>query len=170
MSRKSALPSGSGTSQALAAREPDARYLRRPSHQGTLVDSCILIDVLANDPTWADWSVDQLDTFSAQGPLIINPLILAEISPRFETANDLEAALAGLPLVRQALPWDAAFLAGQAFKIYRASRGNKTSPMPDFYIGAHALVNQLRLLTRDAPRYLSYFPKLAVVAPGLTGG
>jgi predicted nucleic acid-binding protein len=80
-------------------------------------------------------------------------------------AADLEAALASLPLVRQPLPWDAAFLAGQAFKIYRMARGAKTSPMPDFYIGAHALVIGLRLLTRDSARYQTYFPKLAIVAP-----
>ena len=159
------LFTGSGTSQALAAREPDARYLRPNQNNGTLVDSCILIDVLANDPAWAKWSITQLDALGQQGPLVINPIILAEISPRFETANDLEAALAGLPLAREALPWDAAFLAGQAFKIYRKERGNKTSPMPDFYIGAHALINNLQLLTRDAARYLSYFPKLAVIAP-----
>jgi predicted nucleic acid-binding protein len=97
--------------------------------------------------------------------LVINPLILAELSPRFERASDLEAALAGLPLVREALPWDAAFLAGQALKVYRQAQGNKTSPMPNFYIGAHALVGNLRLLTRDAARYRSYFPNLAVVAP-----
>ena len=97
--------------------------------------------------------------------MLINPLILAEISPRFERASDLEVALAGLPLVKAALPWDAAFLAGQAFKVYRQSPGLKTSPMPDFYIGAHALVAQLQLLTRDAPRYRSYFPTLALVAP-----
>ena len=83
----------------------------------------------------------------------------------FETANDLEAALAALPLAREALPWDAAFLAGQAFKVYRQLMGGKTSPMPDFYIGAHALVNNLQLLTRDAARYRSYFPKLSLVAP-----
>ena len=94
-----------------------------------------------------------------------NPIILAEISPRFERAADLEAALAALPLVREALPWDAAFLAGQAFRIYRLTKGLKTSPMPDFYIGAHALVSQRRLLTRDAARYRTYFPKLEIVAP-----
>ena len=154
-----------GKSTALVAAEPDARYLGRLPTRGTLVDSCILIDVLGNDPAWADWSVDQLDTLGQQAPLIINPIILAEISPRFETANDLEAALAGLPLVREALPWDAAFLAGQAFKVYRQALGAKTSPMPDFYIGAHALVNNLQLLTRDAARYQTYFPKLGVVAP-----
>ena len=149
----------------LAAREPDARYLRPSEPQGTLVDSCVLIDVLANDPAWADWSLDQLDRLGSQAPLIINPLIVAEVSPRFERAGDLEAALAQLPLQRQALPWDAAFLAGQAFKVYRQAQGLKTSPMPDFYIGAHALFGGLQLLTRDAARYRSYFPRLALVSP-----
>jgi predicted nucleic acid-binding protein len=147
---------------AIVAREPDARYLSAPA---TLVDSCVLIDVLADDPQWADWSLDQLDQLGCQAPLVINPLILAEISPRFERAADLEAALSMLPLKREALPWDAAFLAGQAFKAYRAKRGQKTSPMPDFYIGAHALVTGMRLLTRDAVRYTNYFPKLPLVAP-----
>jgi predicted nucleic acid-binding protein len=133
--------------------------------RGTLVDSCILIDVLANDAQWADWSLDQLERCAGVAPLCINPLILAEVSPRFERASDLEAALAGLPLVREALPWDAAFLAGQAFKVYRQAAGSKTSPMPDFYIGAHALVGNLQLLTRDAARYRSYFPTLGLVAP-----
>jgi len=151
--------SGAGRHEA---REPDARYLLpRP----TLVDSCVLIDVLADDPQWAEWSLSQLDALGQQAPLIINPIILAEVSPRFERARDLEAALASLPLVREALPWDAAFLAGQAFKVYRSVAGAKTSPMPDFYIGAHALVGGLRLLTRDATRYRSYFPKLTIVCP-----
>lgn len=147
------------------AREPDARYFKRPRATATLVDSCILIDVLADDPSWADWSLSQLDKLGRHAPLIINPIILAEISPRFERADDLEAALAALPLVREALPWDAAFLAGQAFKIYRKTQGSKTSPMPDFYIGAHALVKELQLLTRDAARYRTYFPRLEIIAP-----
>jgi predicted nucleic acid-binding protein len=147
------------------AAEPDARYLEQALPRATLVDSCVLIDVLADDPQWANWSLDQLEACAALAPLVINPLILAEISPRFERASDLEAALAGLPLVREALPWDAAFLAGQAFKVYRQAQGSKTSPMPDFYIGAHALVGQMQLLTRDAARYRSYFPTLALVAP-----
>ena len=150
---------------APGVREADARYLVNALPRGTLVDSCVLIDVLADDPVWAEWSLDQLERCAALGPLLINPLILAEISPRFERASDLEVALAGLPLVKAALPWDAALLAGQAFKVYRQSPGLKTSPMPDFYIGAHALVGQLQLLTRDAPRYRSYFPTLALVAP-----
>jgi predicted nucleic acid-binding protein len=160
-----AAPSESVASMAPGVREADARYLLNALPRGTLVDSCVLIDVLADDPVWAEWSLDQLERCAALGPLLINPLILAEISPRFERAADLEVALAGLPLVKAALPWDAAFLAGQAFKVYRQSQGLKTSPMPDFYIGAHALVAQLQLLTRDAARYRSYFPTLALVAP-----
>jgi predicted nucleic acid-binding protein len=150
-----------GAPSAWAAQEPDARYLNTP----TLVDSCVLIDVLADDPHWADWSLEQLDALGQQAPLVINPIILAEISPRFERASDLDAALAALPIKREALPWDAAFLAGQAFKIYRLAKGVKHSPMPDFYVGAHALVGNMRLLTRDGARYLSYFPKLTVIAP-----
>lgn len=125
----------------------------------------MLIDVLADDPTWADWSLGQLERCAVQGPLVINPLILAEVSPRFECADDLELAMKHLPLVRQDLPWDAAFLAGQAFKAYRQMQGVKTSPMPDFYIGAHALVGQMQLLTRDRARYETYFPRLQLVAP-----
>jgi len=146
-------------------REPSPRYLETMAPRATLVDSCVLIDVLADDPQWADWSLSQLEICGNQGPLVINPIILAEISPRFECADDLEAALCGLPLLREALPWDAAFLAGQAFKVYRQWQGSKTSPMPDFYIGAHALVANMHLLTRDSARYRSYFPRLTLISP-----
>lgn len=132
--------------------ESDARYLNKPELMGTLVDSCILIDLLTDDLKWADWSNHQLERLGQRAPLFINPIILAEVSPRFETANDLEAALAGLSVVRETLPWDAAFMAGQAFNIYRKALGRRTSPMPDFYIGAHAQVGRLQLLTRDAVR------------------
>lgn len=147
------------------AREPDVRYLITSKPVRTLVDSSILIDVLANDARWADWSLDQLARLGSQAALVINPIILGEVSPRFERAADLEAALVDLPLVREALPWDAAFLAGQAFKVYRQLQGAKNSPMPDFYIGAHALVGGMQLLTRDAARYRSYFPNLPLLAP-----
>lgn len=147
-----------------ALSEPSPRY-GATALSATLVDSCVLIDVLADDPAWADWSIDQLEKQGQRGPLVINPLILAEISPRYERADDLEAALAGLPLVREHLPWDAAFLAGQAFRVYRLGDGVKTSPMPDFYIGAHALVRGMSLLTRDVKRYRSYFPKLSIIGP-----
>jgi predicted nucleic acid-binding protein len=145
------------------AKEPSAKYLAHS--RSTLVDSNVLIDVLGNDPSWADWSITQMDKLSRDGPLIINPIILAEISVRFERAIDLEAALSILPLKREALPWDAAFLAGQAFRAYRLMQGAKRSPMPDFYIGAHALVGNLRLLTRDASRYSTYFPKVKLHSP-----
>jgi predicted nucleic acid-binding protein len=150
---------------SVQAREPSVRYLQSAVPRATLVDSCVLIDVLADDPHWADWSLAQLERCGAQGVLLINPIILAEVSPRFERATDLEAALQGLPLGREDLPWDAAFLAGQAFKAYRQLQGSKTSPMPDFYIGAHAMVGNLQLLTRDSARYRSYFPRLTLVAP-----
>lgn len=147
----------------VAALEPSPRYLA--AARPTLVDSNVLIDVLADDAQWAEWSIGQLVQWAEHGPLVINPLILAELSPRFERSADLEAALAQLPLQRQPLPWDAAFLAGQAFKVYRQQTGVKRSPMPDFYIGAHALVADMRLLTRDAARYARYFPRLELVAP-----
>lgn len=147
----------------LAVIEAVAGYaLRAPA---TLVDSCVLIDVLADDAQWASWSLDRLEAQAALGPLVINPLILAELAARYERAADLEAALAGLPLLREPLPWDAAFLAGQAFRVYRLAAGVKTSPMPDFYIGAHALVRGMCLLTRDVRRYRNYFPKLDIVGP-----
>lgn len=134
-----------------------------------MVDSNVLIDVLADDPQWADWSLKQLDACGREAALAINPLILAELSPRFERASELEQALRGLPLRREALPWDAAFLAGQAFKAYRHARGPRDgrsrSPLPDFYIGAHALVRSMRLLTRDPRRYRRHFPGLAIIAP-----
>ncbi|KQP15209.1 DNA-binding protein [Pseudorhodoferax sp. Leaf267] len=134
-----------------------------------MVDSNVLIDVLGDDPQWADWSIDQLARLGDEAALVINPLILAELSPRFERAAELEAALAGLPLRRDPLPWDAAFLAGQAFRAYRSAPGTISgrvrSPLPDFYIGAHALVSGLRLLTRDAKRYRNYYPKLEIVSP-----
>ena len=146
--------------------EPDARYLVPPP---TLVDSNVLIDVLGDDPQWADWSIEQLARLGDEAVLVINPLILAELSPRFERATELEAALASLPLRRDPLPWDAAFLAGQAFRAYRSAPGDAVgrvrSPLPDFYIGAHALVSGLRLLTRDAKRYRNYYPKLEIISP-----
>jgi predicted nucleic acid-binding protein len=147
-------------------RERGASYLPvRELPAPTLVDSCILIDVLGNDPDWADWSLGKLDELGQQAPLVINPIILAEVSPHFERAADLDAALLQLPIKREPLPWDAAYLAGQAFKIYRTVKGAKRSPMPDFYIGAHALVRNMRLLTRDAVRFQTYFPKLKVISP-----
>ncbi|NIM43042.1 MAG: PIN domain-containing protein [Hydrogenophaga sp.] len=157
--------SGAGPFASGHVAEPDPRYLREGGVSGTLVDTCVLIDVFADDPNWADWSIDQLERCADTGPLLINPIILAELSPRFETAADLEATLAGLPLQRAQLPWDAAFLAGQAFKLYRREQGQRSAPLPDFYIGAHAWLQGLQLLTRDPNRFRRHFPRLPLVTP-----
>ena len=158
----------------MAERSADKRTVRETklvygAVSPTLVDSNVLIDVLADDPQWAEWSLERLDRLGRESSLVINPLILAELSPRFERAADLERALQALPLKREPLPWDAAFLAGQAFKAYRkaggAPDGRSRSPLPDFYIGAHALVVGMRLLTRDPARYRRYFPTLTIIAP-----
>jgi len=130
-----------------------------------LVDANVLIDVLTDDPEWRAWSEEQLLAAAAEGELAINPLIYAELAPLYRTAVALERALRDYDLVRLPLPYEAGFLAAQAFVAYRRSRGTKRSPLPDFYVGAHAQVENLRLLTRDATRYRTYFPKLSLICP-----
>ncbi|MBI5441080.1 MAG: type II toxin-antitoxin system VapC family toxin [Deltaproteobacteria bacterium] len=130
-----------------------------------LVDSSVLLDVLTEDPKWAPWSGERLAECADRGVLVINPVIYAEVSVGFERIEELEEALPHDAFRREALPWEAAFLAGKAFLSYRKSSGRKTAPLPDFYIGAHAAVAGLALLTRDAARYRTYFPKLALIAP-----
>ena len=131
----------------------------------TLVDSNVLLDILTEDPDWLDWSASALARQADAGPLVVNPLIYAEVAARFERIEDLEEALPVEYYRRDALPWEAAFLAGRCFVKYRRAGGRRRSPLPDFYIGAHALVSGLTLLTRDARRYRTYFPKLRVIAP-----
>jgi len=132
---------------------------------GTLVDSNVLLDVLTEDDRWLDWSFDALATAAELGPLYINPIIFGEVSIRFSRVEDVDTALPSSDFRRLPLPWAAAFLAGKAFVQYRTSRGTKTSTLPDFFIGAHAAVDQLVLLTRDASRYRSYFPTVELMAP-----
>jgi predicted nucleic acid-binding protein len=120
----------------------------------TLVDSNVILDVLTEDADWCDWSSTMLAEAARAGPLAINPIIYAEVSARFERIEDLD----------EALP-EAAFLTGQCFLKYRRRGGTRASPLPDFYIGAHAALAGLTLLTRDAKRYRSYFPTLRLVAP-----
>lgn len=131
----------------------------------TLVDSNVLIDVASNDPAWAVWSTEKLATIGQEAALIINPLIYAELSIAYSTIEALDAALPEDIFVREALPWDAGFLAGKAFLAYRRRGGTRHSPLPDFYIGAHAAIKGYRLLTRDHGRYTTYFPRLEVIAP-----
>jgi predicted nucleic acid-binding protein len=132
---------------------------------GTLVDSNVLLDVLTEDPIWAEWSTGALAEAAEIGPLFINPIVHAEVSVRFSRIEDLEDALHPDDFRRAALPWAAAFLAGKAFLAYRRNRGAASTPLPDFYIGAHAAVEDLDLLTRDPARYRTYFPTVRLHAP-----
>lgn len=129
-----------------------------------LVDSNVLLDILIPDPDWEEWSSTALAETADSSLLAINPIIFAEVSVGFDRVEDLEAALPE-ELEREALSWDAAFLAGKAFLAYRRRGGTKRAPLPDFYIGAHAAVYGYPLLTRDARRYRSYFPALSMIAP-----
>lgn len=129
-----------------------------------LVDSNVLLDILIPDPEWEAWSSAALAEAAETSLLAINPIIFAEVSVGFDRIEELEAALPQ-ELRREALPWEAAFLAGKAFLAYRRRGGARTTPLPDFYIGAHAAVRGYTLLTRDARRYRGYFPKLSLIAP-----
>lgn len=130
-----------------------------------LVDSNVLLDILTEDDEWLDWSAAALARAADQGRLVLNPLVYAEVSLAFDRIEDLDAVFDGAAFERRALPWTAAFLAGRAFLRYRAAGGSKRSPLPDFYIGAHASLDGLALLTRDARRYRTYFPRLRLIAP-----
>jgi predicted nucleic acid-binding protein len=137
----------------------------------TLVDANVLLDIFTEDPKWYDWSAAALASAADHGPLVINPIVYAEISVRFSKVEALDAALPHEDFVRAQLPWSAGFLAGKCFVQYRRRGGQRRSPLPDFFVGAHAALHGLRLLTRDAARYRTYFPRLDVVAPDeSTGG
>jgi predicted nucleic acid-binding protein len=132
----------------------------------TLVDSNVLLDVLTEDPAWAAWSSSALADAADRGPLVINSVIYAEVSVRFTRIEDLDDVLSPGDFRRDHLPYSAAFLAAKAFTAYRRRGGTRTSTLPDFYIGAHAAVSGLTLLTRDARRFRTYFPALTLDAPG----
>jgi predicted nucleic acid-binding protein len=129
----------------------------------TLVDTNVILDVITGDPKWHGWSASALRDAAEQSVLAINPIIFAEVSMKFDRIEDADRAL--VDFERRALTYEAGFLAGKAFLAYRRRGGMKRSPMPDFYVGAHALVERMRLLTRDATRYRTYFPALEIVAP-----
>ena len=130
-----------------------------------LVDSNVLIDVIEQNPSWSEWSSKQLATARRRGLLVINPIVYSEISLSFASADALDEYITGDDFDRRELPWSAAFLAGRAFLAYRKQGGLKSAPLPDFHIGAHAQVEGLTLLTRDAKRYRTYFPKVKIIAP-----
>ena len=130
-----------------------------------LIDSNVLLDVMTDDARWAPWSSSRLAEAADRSRLVINPVVYAEISVRFSRIEDLEAALEHTPIDREPIPYEAAFLAGKAFVDYRRRGGRKDAPLPDFFIGAHAAVAGYTLLTRDAARYRTSFPKLPLIAP-----
>jgi predicted nucleic acid-binding protein len=131
----------------------------------TLVDTNVLFDYLSEDGEWFDWAAARLGEAARQGGLAINPVIYAEVSVRYDQLDDVEAALPRDYFIRAQLPWEAAFLAAKCFERYRRRGGVRTSALPDFFIGAHAAVAGMTLLTRDARRYRTYFPKLKIIAP-----
>lgn len=130
-----------------------------------LVDSNVLIDLLTEDEVWLPWSAAAVAEAGARAPLVINPVVYAEVAVRFDTIEALDEAFPEAMFLREPLPWAAAFLAAKAFLAYRRAGGVRRSPLPDFFIGAHAAVAGYRLLTRDGGRYRTYFPRLELIAP-----
>jgi len=130
-----------------------------------MVDSNVLLDVLTEDPAHFEWSSRSLQECAQDHILVINPIIYAEVSIGFDRIEDLDAALPERMVERRPIPLAAAFLAGKCFRKYRKSGGERQSTLPDFFIGAHAAVEKMTLLTRDASRYRTYFPKLRLLSP-----
>ena len=131
----------------------------------TLVDSNVIIDVLTKDPNWLMWSIDALDTRALHGPLYVNEIVYAEIAVKIEHKAELDSALDTIGVVLLRTPEEALHLAGQIFGRYRRAGGVRTGVLPDFFIGAHAQVANLPILTRDMRRYRSYFPQVQLIAP-----
>ncbi len=132
---------------------------------GTLVDTNVLLDYLTEDAEWFDWAAAMLALAAEQGPIVINSIVYAEVSVAYARIEAVEEALPPEYFVRAPLPWEASFLAAKCFVRYRKQGGARSAPLPDFFIGAHAAVANLTLLTRDPRRYRSYFPGLRLIAP-----
>ena len=133
--------------------------------KGVLVDSNIILDVFTDDPNWADWSESMLEEYSNVSTLYINFIVYSEISIGFNRIEDLESAIIGAGFQMLDFPKEAFFLAGKAFLKYKKKRGARSSPLPDFFIGAQAAVLNIALITRDVSRYRSYFPTLSLISP-----
>ena len=132
-----------------------------------LVDSNVILDIVTEDKKWFAWSSETLTSYAETHTLVINPIIYAEVSIGFDRIEDVEEVLPLTFFRRDTLPWEAAFLAGKCFLAYRRRGGKKGYTLPDFFIGAHAAVARIPLLTRNIARYRTYFPKLKLIAPGL---
>lgn len=132
---------------------------------GTLVDSNVLLDVMTKDRRWLGWSAARLEEAAEAGPLVINQVIYGEVSHRFTSVEELDNVLSPARFIRGNLPWSAAFAAAASYRAYRRRGGQRAVILPDFFVGAHAAVLGLRLLTRDAARYRTYFPTVELIAP-----
>lgn len=132
-----------------------------------LADSNVLLDVIMTDPKWGRWSLSALDEWARRGPILFNPVIYAEIAPAYDTMEALDAAIEAVGLELRELPRAALFLASRAFVRYRRRGGSRQGVLPDFFVGAHAAVLGIPLLTRDIRRYRAYFPTLRLVTPKL---
>ena len=130
-----------------------------------LVDSNVLIDIVADDAQWFDWSIGQVENARRDGLLLINDIVYAESSARYQHIADYENFLDRIGILRVPIPAEALFLAGKVFADYRRLGGTKTGVLPDFFIGAHAVISGLPLLTRDVRRYRTYFPSIDLIAP-----
>ncbi|HEX4614809.1 MAG TPA: type II toxin-antitoxin system VapC family toxin [Stellaceae bacterium] len=130
-----------------------------------LVDTNVLVDIVSDDPLWAEWSQRHLMLAAAEDQLAINDIVYAELSIRYATNEELDAMIRDAHLVSAAIPRPALFLAGKAFQRYRYAGGVKTGVLPDFFIGAHAVISDSTLITRDAARYRTYFPGIMLIAP-----
>ena len=132
---------------------------------GILIDSCVLLDLFTNDPQWANWSERILDTFSQTNTLYINTIVYTEISIGFTKIEVLDEAISELGIKVLEIPREALFLTGKTFLKYRRNKGAKKSPLPDFFIGAHAAISKFTLVTRDVAKYKTYFPQINLVSP-----
>jgi predicted nucleic acid-binding protein len=142
---------------------PNEHLLQSVRPTATLVDTCVLLDILTDSPEWARWSATTVAKARDEGDLVINPIIYAEVSAGFDRIEEVDAALPAGDFLREPLPYPAGFLAAKAFVAYRRQGGSRTSPLPAFYIGAHAAVSRYRLITRDAARFRTYFPGIELV-------
>jgi predicted nucleic acid-binding protein len=130
-----------------------------------LIDTNILLDVVTGDPQWADWSQQQLDSAAARDQVAINDVVYAELSIGYATIEELDDMIRRARVINAAIPRPALFLAGKAFRRYRSAGGVRTGVLPDFFIGAHAVISASVLVTRDAARYRAYFPGITLIAP-----
>jgi len=132
---------------------------------GVFVDSCVLLDLFTNDDNWADWSENILEKYSQTNSLYINSIVYTEVSIGFNKVEEVEQAIAGLGIKVLEMPREALFLTGKVFLKYRKNKGTKVSPLPDFFIGAHASVSKFELITRDSNKYKTYFPQVRLIHP-----